>query len=75
MFGFLSCARAAPVEGVLTYTRYFCGSLARESVRLGTLSQEGGTFSSGYMLKDGSAMVELRIREKASASRKKDTAI
>lgn len=39
--------------------------LARESVRLGTLSQEGGAFSTSYVLKDGSAMVEIKAREKA----------
>jgi hypothetical protein len=38
--------------------------LARESVRLGTLEPDGKAFSTGWVQKDGSALVQLRERER-----------
>ena len=44
--------------------------LARESVRLGTLSQEGGAFSSMYVHREGSAMMDIKARERVFETRR-----
>ena len=44
--------------------------LARESVRLGTLEPDGKAFSTGWVQRDGTALVALVEREKALEARK-----